>query len=727
MEACAACGKDAPTNICGRCRAVKYCDRKCQKAHWRNGHKQACYKASNAASGGGGGGGTSEQGTGANSSRSSGSAAAWFREAEKHRKTNGDPRAIEFMRRAVAGGSIDAMIELAGMHIHGKEVPKNLPEARRLMVLAAERGHPRAQVNAGTMFFLGDGGPRDGAEALKWWLRSANSGCRPAQLELSRVFLGIKRDDLPHNITGYEIIPVTPDPHKALDWLRRAAEQGDAEATRNLGTLLSSGNAKWPENCAPLPDNCVLPQNFPEAIMWFRRLATGGKKNFRFCGEDLMAAALVDHDAGNIAAYGFSQQERDILALFKAKSNDGTVNVALEGRLDMLSRMALFTMAHRVENVVAGRSKGFRHIKGPAQRGMASNMLFFARGRPTFNMGMGETIQMTGPEPHFSDEELEALPPSVESAFDLRERANLARRVPLYLAAARHTAALPPCWSNSLALFRMGETLDGEGPQGVQIEPNYNAAVTVYRLCERVESRRDDLWDHMDGQASQLTNLYNATAVALKKAGRYDEAELEYKRSILSTVETKEKLQALQNMINLYMHWSHHENSEAIIDRGIMFYQSIQVAHSAANAGESLNAKERGILAMIAGGLERELLVRAQRHDDVEAVTQRLKEKGMPDHAFPAVPPYAHVVATTSSDTQCAICFEDFAEGQVRHVLPCLHAFHRGCMNFWAQKQMSGPRKLPCATCPMCRQKLGTSSNAAEMTGGNFVNEGATN
>ena len=35
-------------------------------------------------------------------------------------------------------------------------------------------------------------------------------------------------------------------------------------------------------------------------------------------------------------------------------------------------------------------------------------------------------------------------------------------------------------WSNSLALFRMGETLDGEGPQGVQIE---HRSLTNYVLA----------------------------------------------------------------------------------------------------------------------------------------------------------------------------------------------------------------------------------------------------
>jgi hypothetical protein len=40
---CGSCGELVNGALrCGRCRSTLYCDRKCQKAHWKNGHKQEC-------------------------------------------------------------------------------------------------------------------------------------------------------------------------------------------------------------------------------------------------------------------------------------------------------------------------------------------------------------------------------------------------------------------------------------------------------------------------------------------------------------------------------------------------------------------------------------------------------------------------------------------------------------------------------------------------------------
>ena len=41
---CDACGKesDVKLRLCGGCRSVYYCDSKCQKSHWDNGHKKDC-------------------------------------------------------------------------------------------------------------------------------------------------------------------------------------------------------------------------------------------------------------------------------------------------------------------------------------------------------------------------------------------------------------------------------------------------------------------------------------------------------------------------------------------------------------------------------------------------------------------------------------------------------------------------------------------------------------
>jgi TPR repeat protein len=41
-EKCACCGKRSGLFKCGQCKAIKYCDKKCQKKHWKMGHKVDC-------------------------------------------------------------------------------------------------------------------------------------------------------------------------------------------------------------------------------------------------------------------------------------------------------------------------------------------------------------------------------------------------------------------------------------------------------------------------------------------------------------------------------------------------------------------------------------------------------------------------------------------------------------------------------------------------------------
>ena len=46
---------------------------------------------------------------------------------------------------------------------------------------------------------------------------------------------------------------------------------------------------------------------------------------------------------------------------------------------------------------------------------------------------------------------------------------------------------------------------------------------------------------------------------------------------------------------------------------------------------------------------------------------------------------------------QCSICLEDFAAGDSKKTLPCLHAFHTACVDKWLQTN---------AACPICKHRL---------------------
>lgn len=57
-------------------------------------------------------------------------------------------------------------------------------------------------------------------------------------------------------------------------------------------------------------------------------------------------------------------------------------------------------------------------------------------------------------------------------------------------------------------------------------------------------------------------------------------------------------------------------------------------------------------------------------------------------------------------DKECAICINDFAEGEtIRCLGVCGHAFHKSCIDLWLLRR---------ADCPLCKRKVSTSPNKME-------------
>jgi hypothetical protein len=50
-----------------------------------------------------------------------------------------------------------------------------------------------------------------------------------------------------------------------------------------------------------------------------------------------------------------------------------------------------------------------------------------------------------------------------------------------------------------------------------------------------------------------------------------------------------------------------------------------------------------------------------------------------------------------SGNEQCSICLEDFAQGDTRKILPCLHGFHADCVDRWLRSNNS---------CPICKNRI---------------------
>lgn len=136
--------------------------------------------------------------------------AIWFLAT---RKTN--PQKPEFEQqvlRAARLGSVNAQRELGVMYATGDwSGPKDLAEAARWYRLAAEKGHAESQYDLGFMLLLGEGGPKNVEEGLIWLERAGAQGEHAAFRLLADCYE-----------TGYCDVPV--DAGRAALWRNRLEE-----------------------------------------------------------------------------------------------------------------------------------------------------------------------------------------------------------------------------------------------------------------------------------------------------------------------------------------------------------------------------------------------------------------------------------------------------------------------------------------------------------------------
>lgn len=115
----------------------------------------------------------------------------------------------------------------------------------RLVRPLAGLGDAHAQRILGLMYALGEGVPRNNAEALKWIRLAAEKGEAIAQYQLGAWYRH-----------GWAVGGVPQNYAAALNWIGKAADQGNAEAQYQLGTMYHSGE--------------MGSKNNAEALKWFR-------------------------------------------------------------------------------------------------------------------------------------------------------------------------------------------------------------------------------------------------------------------------------------------------------------------------------------------------------------------------------------------------------------------------------------------------------------------------
>jgi TPR repeat protein len=134
----------------------------------------------------------------------------------------------EEIAAAAAKGDINAQCEL-GLSLLNSGEATEVEEAYKWLHLAAEKGHPEAQLELGNAYFYyGKGVQQNSAEALKWFLMAAEQGNADAQNNAGSMY--------------GKGVGVSVDYKEAVRWLKLAAAQGHSIAQNSLGLCYLHGN-----------------------------------------------------------------------------------------------------------------------------------------------------------------------------------------------------------------------------------------------------------------------------------------------------------------------------------------------------------------------------------------------------------------------------------------------------------------------------------------------------
>ena len=213
-----------------------------------------------------------------------------------------DQQAAKWYRAAAEKGNAKAENSLGGMYRSGRGVNQDKVEAVVWYRKAARQNDPSAMFNLGTAYYNGDGVGMDDVAAFAWFLLAQNFGSRPAIDAVKRMteeagnrqtnaFEKIgdmyqKGDDLPESYNA------------AVNWYRKAAENGEARVQVKLANLLlhdPTGTPNYNEvhrlcekaakQNSPTGAYCVgelyeqglgLERDLPKAAAWFSEAAKMG-------------------------------------------------------------------------------------------------------------------------------------------------------------------------------------------------------------------------------------------------------------------------------------------------------------------------------------------------------------------------------------------------------------------------------------------------------------------
>ena len=211
--------------------------------------------------------------------------------------------AINWYRKAAEAGNADAQLNLGIIYDKGQGAERNDQEAAGWYIKAAEQGIAAAQNNLGIMYAEGQGVEQNDEKAVAWYIKAAEQRYALAQFNLANAYYMGKETDQNYskayvwfdlaaangesmavknrNLAAEKMTParmteaqfnlgfrynhghgVNKHLQKAVDWYRKAAEQGDTRAQTNLGFMYTKGQG--------------VAQDYKAAVNWYRKAAKQG-------------------------------------------------------------------------------------------------------------------------------------------------------------------------------------------------------------------------------------------------------------------------------------------------------------------------------------------------------------------------------------------------------------------------------------------------------------------
>src|SRR5580704_1845274 len=229
----------------------------------------------------------------------------------------------------VEQGNGGAQSDIALLYHLGLGVPKDDAEAVRWWRKSAEQGDATAQGNLGTAYGLGMGVPKDEVESVRWHTKAAENGNTASQVSLGMFYLqgaGVPKDEA-----------------EGVKWLRKSAEQGNADGEFWLGAAYNSGTG--------------VAKDTAEALRWYRKAGDQGYAAAQYnLGQAYNLGNGVEKDPAEAARWWQKAAEQ---GLAKAQYNLGMAYRAGAG-VEKDNVQAYFWIAIAASSLEQGFVKDYR-------------------------------------------------------------------------------------------------------------------------------------------------------------------------------------------------------------------------------------------------------------------------------------------------------------------------------------------------------------------------------